>query len=669
MNFARSFSLVVALFIAGVLLVHRPGTAQAALDKSSMELVNKAVFEVIVLKPTHDSLTYERPLPLDLLPYSERTDKYIPVGTAFAISPTEFISAAHVLSLDHESQFKEYFIRDASGNVFPVDQILKYSDRRDFVVFSVKGRPAGDFLPINRKPELNGKVYAVGNALGEGVVIRDGLYTSNTPEDFTGEWKWLRFSAAASPGNSGGPLLDEKGAVIGIVLQKSPSENLNIALPISEVITSRIGVAEIYKKMLYFLDNMSFTKIDVLQDNIALPLAYRPLNDQITASVEKFGARLLSQLLAENRDRIFPNGKESTALFYKNVDATFPHLISRGSDGNWDVQAPKDTKEADLGGNGLMTLGGMGNSLYLYVQKPDTIPLATFYKDSKVFMDTILKGVNVTRQVGVDKIKITSLGKAESESEYVDAYQRKWLVRIWNMEYNDERIVTFSLPVPGGCVTLMRGGSTGRSNGHLMDLKALSDFIYVSYYGSLKQWREFLAMKELLPQAFSTIDISFDYGRRLAYKSARVALQVEPKNMRITENSDLRLDFGFFKEKGKTVWDVKEITVGEDKNSVNYFVLARNMRPPTELGDKFKSEWDKLVGKKMPYNKVAFVQDKSTVIEAPFTRNIPAKRLAGVDVLYHVGYMREGTRGQKEMAAGLDAFLKGIKVFEDGKKQ
>jgi S1-C subfamily serine protease len=41
-----------------------------------------------------------------------------------------------------------------------------------------------------------------------------------TPEARYGNWKWLRFSAAASPGNSGGPLLDSKGNVIGIVLRR-----------------------------------------------------------------------------------------------------------------------------------------------------------------------------------------------------------------------------------------------------------------------------------------------------------------------------------------------------------------------------------------------------------------------------------------------------------------
>jgi hypothetical protein len=666
MNRAKCLSFIIGMVTLALLLLDVPVSAEAALDKKVLGLINQAVFEIVVLKPTRDSLTYERPLPLDLLPYTERTDKYISLGTAFTIGPGEFVSASHVLDLDHESQFKDYFIRDVNGAVYAIDKILKYSDRRDFVVFSVKDRPSGAFLPTNTAPELNDKVYAVGNALGEGIVIRDGLYTSNTPEDVNGEWKWLRFSAAASPGNSGGPLLDEAGRVIGIVLQKSPNENLNIALPIVEVLQAKAGVAQLHRKMVYFLDNMTFTKIDTLQKEFSLPKPYRQLNEELTASVEQFSATLLKLLLIENQAQIFPNGKESQALLHKFYDAVFPHLIVRGSDGSWDAQTSRETKDIELENNGLVTVGMAGHSLLLYVQKPDDIPLTAFYADSKIFMDTLLKALGITRQVGVDKVRITSFGKGRDESVFTDGYRRKWLVTTWTREYSDEKVVTFSLPVPGGCVTMMRADQTGRINGHIMDLKALTDFIYVSYYGSLKQWREFLAMKQLLPEVFSTIDIAFDYGKELSYCSRRVAFSVGQQNMAITENSDLKLNFGFFPEGGRTVWDVQEITAGEDKNGTTSFSLSRNARPPADLGDRYKSEWEKMVSRKMPYNRTSFLKDKTSIIATVYTGAMPEEKLDAATVLYHVDYMKEGTVGQKEMETALDGFLKNVTVFEDG---
>ena len=95
-----------------------------------------------------------------------------------------------------------------------------------------------EVLATNNTTQIDEPVFAVGNALGEGVVIRDGLLTSLTPEDQDGRWKWLRYSAATSPGNSGGPLLNAAGEVVGVVIGKSPGENLNYALPIEHVLAA-----------------------------------------------------------------------------------------------------------------------------------------------------------------------------------------------------------------------------------------------------------------------------------------------------------------------------------------------------------------------------------------------------------------------------------------------
>src|SRR3990170_2063037 len=488
MHIMRNILISIILFLAGCATYPAPiQLTPLSLDEKVLKLVNDAVYEVLVAKPTKDSLTYEKPLPLDLIPYSIRTDKYYSVGTAFAIGPNQFASAAHVMYLDFDSQFKEVFLRDKEGKVYSIDKILKYSDHRDFVVFSLKNKKAAQFFQINESPRVNDKIYAVGNALGQGVVIRDGLYTSDTPEDESGEWKWIRFSAAASPGNSGGPLLDKDGKVIGIVLGKSENENLNYALSLSEVMNAKPNKAAIHKKLKYFIDNMDMTKIDTLERETALPKSYHDLRQEIVKSVNQTAEKLLKDLFTENKENIFPRGKGSTLLLNSTVDAVFPNLIMKADDGNWDAFYPKETQKAALDSNGYITYGGLGNSLFLYIRKPDKISHEQLRNDSKLFMDLILKGLYLYREIGTEKIKITSFGKAQEENTLTDAYGRKWLIRTWLKEYDDEKIVTFSLPVPSGYITMMREGQTGLvDNGFIPDMKALADFIYVSYYGTFK---------------------------------------------------------------------------------------------------------------------------------------------------------------------------------------
>src|SRR5690606_41865411 len=100
----------------------------------------------------------------------------------------------------------------------------------------------------------------------------DGLYTSDTPEQQDGRWKWMRFSAAASPGNSGGPLVNQDGKVIGVVMAKSPNENLNYALPIGELMDAPDGVAAIDVRSSYQFDVFNSTLSGTLKEHFALPL-------------------------------------------------------------------------------------------------------------------------------------------------------------------------------------------------------------------------------------------------------------------------------------------------------------------------------------------------------------------------------------------------------------
>ena len=661
-------SVFLFLHLIGCAGSHGSASKGTTLDSRVMDAISDAVYEVVEPKPTTDSLQYEKPLPMDLLPYSVRTDKYYSIGTAFAISPSEFVSAAHVMNLGSGSQFKEIFLRDREGKVYSTGKVLKYSKNRDFVVFSLLNAKAKGFLPTNKNPRVNQKVYAVGNALGEGIVIRDGLYTSDTPEEEAGEWKWIRFSAAASPGNSGGPLLDQNGKVIGIVLRKSPNENLNYAVPILEVINADKNVAVVQTKMRYTLDNMDMTKREILKKEITLPKTYQELDSELNAITAQFSNKLLKGLLAENRDTIFPHGPGSTRLFYKSYNAVFPRLIMKGKDGNWDAFYPSGTRDADLGNNGHLTYGTLGSTVFLYVRKPDDVPLETLYGDSKLFMDTILKGCGRYRAIGPENIKITSMGRAFEDYRFTDSYGRVWMVHTWLIEYDDRKVVTFSLPVPGGCIVMMRTDQTGNiDQGDIPDLKVLSDFIYVSYYGSFKEWREFLSMKGLLPSVFSTLDIHIENNKIFTYKSARLSLSYGPDIMKISDKSSFQLDFGYFEEKGKAVWDINGIMATEEKYNQIGYAVSRMIKPPKELGDQYQSNWENMVERKFPYNRSSYYKDKVTIISTTYNRGSQAtkKEEASGSVLYTVGFIKQGNVGQKEMEAKLEMFMRNLVIHEN----
>lgn len=643
-----------------------PGAAipvDVSLPAEALEAINQAVLEVVVPKPEKDSLQYERPLPMDLIPYAIRTDKYYSIGTAFAISPQHFVTAAHVMFIGTGSLFDDICLRDASGKIYRVDKIVKYSRNRDFVVFTVKNRPGQVALPLNLAPRVNQKVFAVGNALAQGIVIRDGLYTSNTPEEEAGEWQWARFSAAASPGNSGGPLLDKDGKVIGIVLRKSENENLNYALPLSEVMNAPENRAVVHVKMTYRLDNMDMTKVGTFHKEIPLPKTYEQLDTETTRSITVFAQGLLDQLLAEHRKNIFPNGKGSVTLLNNSYNAVFPHVIAKNEDGNWDVFMPKEPSNADLGDNGFLSYGKVGVTYYFYIHKPDNISMKRFTTDSKLFMDLLLKGVSVTREIGSEKIKIVSMGKAASEKPFTDSYGRIWTARTWRQEYNDQTFAIFSLPVPGGAIAMLRVDDTGSiETGHLPDLRMLTDFIYLSYYGTFKEWKEFLALNGQLPSIFSTLKIEIENDKLFRFTSRRFSATYGPDLMNVNDNSDLNLRFTYFQDKGKVVWDLDGIVIGDAKHNKVSYTVFRYAKPPKELSDKFQSAWQDVVERKFPFNRSVYSKDDYTAIATVYGG--AAKKKSAPSLFYTVGHMASGTVDQAQMDAKLDGFLKNLKVYE-----
>ncbi|MGB7543442.1 MAG: hypothetical protein WBM28_15690, partial [Burkholderiales bacterium] len=116
MSIAARFTLHAVLFAVSLAQsMLASGAGAQSLSAAQVGAVSRAVFEIVVLKPTTDSLSYERPLPLDQIPYAIRKDLYYSVGTAFAIGPNRWVTAAHVLGLGRDSLQKTYRLRDPKG--------------------------------------------------------------------------------------------------------------------------------------------------------------------------------------------------------------------------------------------------------------------------------------------------------------------------------------------------------------------------------------------------------------------------------------------------------------------------------------------------------------------------------------------------------------------------
>jgi serine protease Do len=632
----------------------------ATLAPGVQEKLSSATFEVVLAKPGSDPLTYEKPLPLELIPYRERTDKFQSIGTAFAIGPNRFVSAGHVINAGNGSQYGPIALRDSAGTTYRIDKIIKYSSSEDYAVFSVLAAPIVVPLETRSRPPLNTPVFAVGNALGEGVVARDGLYTSDTPEEYDNRWQWLRFSAAASPGNSGGPLIDRNGKVVGVVLRKSPNENLNFALAIGQVLGGSEESGVIEARSSYRTPVMKATDSVSVNEKIELP---KSLDDFYAAARQigaKWAAKIHSDFRKNHADAMFPLGNSEQLLTTVYAEA-FPKLISQSDSGTWALVGDAPRK-VQLDKNGYLQQGTSNNVFLVRLKVPDDVREADLIGDSKQFMDLLLKGYPVSRPVGSDSVRVTSMGAASEESWFTDDYLRRWQIRSWKVPFNDTVITTVALPTPDGMVMMMSQAPTGLRETVVKEMEGLCGFFYVSYTGTLAQWQAFLADPHALPVTLSNVIIQFDYSRGLGIRSSRFSLQVPAAVLRIDAGSVLMLKYSYMRDGASTVWDLGGVYLADNSQNQKWVGLLRRPKPSPSMPEEIGRSWRTITTGTHPWEGVPFMAGGRTEINAMTNMKEFA---AGKSIVgYTMSLNSEGTQPANKMKNEFSALQRGFATIE-----
>lgn len=651
------------IILAGLLAVFA-ARALAGVTPQIQRAVNAATFEVVLAKPASDPLTYEKPLPLDLIPYQQRTDKYQPVGTAFAVGPDAYVTAAHVLEAAVDSQYGSPALRAADGRVYPIDSIEKFSADEDFAVFTLAGAPPAASLTVSRVPQLDDPVFAVGTALGEGVVIRDGLFTSETPEDQDGRWKWIRFSAAASPGNSGGPLLDASGNVIGIVIAKSPNENLNYALPIGIALDAR-------KKALFdrrFLTGLPFlqgSKVYTLKDQFALPLPWGAFERAYQEVIRRHGEEARAQLLATYSASMFPRGSGSDAILYSIVSPMpAPGLIVQQENGEWTLDQPAFAT-TDLAGNGQVSVATIAGATLLRLERANDAADDAFYGDSKAFMDVALKGLVIRRLVGSDPVRVTSLGPAMSDTAWTDRYGRHWQQRVWAVPYLDSYLVALLLPTPDGYTGLLQYSRSSSLGEIKAGLTLLANQVNLAYEGTLPQWTAFLRRRALLPQALARL--SLQQAPVWALHAPRFEMSVPGALVELDSNSRLRLAMTYEAQGAQPTWSIAGAWWYQNSEERNYVALWRQPRPSAGARRELQDAYSDMQKRLSPYDGQpvrvsAAAITLTSVVQAAGTQ----AGTASADVLYGLAIGLEGDMSILNISAKQGLARASVHILEHG---
>jgi hypothetical protein len=139
-------------------------------------------------------------------------------GSGFLIRPGILITNAHVVADDLVENLSVTF-PSAEGGSRPVGASLLYINRkRDLAVLKVESSLPPLTL-ASREPRIGGRLVVIGSpGTHEGQAAENSVNSgelSNKGVKIQG-LEWIQFSAATNQGNSGGPVLNSQGEVIGL---------------------------------------------------------------------------------------------------------------------------------------------------------------------------------------------------------------------------------------------------------------------------------------------------------------------------------------------------------------------------------------------------------------------------------------------------------------------
>ncbi len=482
------------------------------LRKKVIKEIYPAIVEVVVPKLEDEKIKYQRPLPWDLLDFKERNDKYHSVGTAFFINDKSLISAAHVFAPDSTSFHDNFFIRDQQGQVHAVDKIERFSAYRDVIQFNLKSYPQNVVtLELEEKVEIGDMVYAVGNAQGEGISTRGGQVSTFTPEHVEGKWNFIRFSSPTSPGNSGGPLVNSKGRVVGIVVMKNGSENLNYALPVQEIKNAPLNEAVFYERQLRVQDGMQVVAKD-WKAKSKLPASFKELNLFATDHKNRFFKDLIAEFGETYKELLFPySPRFSDALRYQRL---FPRVSLVQKDQalqNWHLKEVELTKIFASPDNILFKGAEDIFNLTLILKNEPNKSTLDLFNDPRRMANRMAQAIGARRSMADQQIPIVDYGEPDKVEMWRDALGRPWKSATWNILHNSTVIVGHFTPTPEGVYSFFdQRMYSNHSSGYMHFVKGNIRELNLGYTGSIGEWVEFMKLpKDLLPTVLHPLALDF----------------------------------------------------------------------------------------------------------------------------------------------------------------
>jgi S1-C subfamily serine protease len=216
MNKRRS----LRLFPLALILLVAP--ALHAQDKENLPALVKRVKPSVVAISTYDS-----------------NGEPLMTGSGFFLRSGQVVTNLHVIRGAVKAEIKTL---DGKGKVFPVNGTLAVDEEGDLALLSIdmplersRGTELASDLPDEGEP-----IFVIGNPLKLEGSVSDGIVSA--VREVPNSYRIIQITAPISHGNSGSPVFNLKGQVLGVVTIKvTNGQNINLAIAAARVAELKPG--------------------------------------------------------------------------------------------------------------------------------------------------------------------------------------------------------------------------------------------------------------------------------------------------------------------------------------------------------------------------------------------------------------------------------------------
>ena len=155
-------------------------------------------------------------------------------GSGFFLRPGQVVTNLHVIRGAVRAEIKTL---EGKGKIFPVNGTLAVDEEGDLALLSVEmpaERVARSTELAKELPDEGETIFVIGNPLKLEGSVSDGIVSA--VREVPNSYRIIQITAPISHGNSGSPVFNLKGQVLGVVTVKvTNGQNINLAIAAARV--------------------------------------------------------------------------------------------------------------------------------------------------------------------------------------------------------------------------------------------------------------------------------------------------------------------------------------------------------------------------------------------------------------------------------------------------